>query len=127
MKIRLTLIAASLLVATSTIAQTPPKPAGAASGTPHPAHGCRAEIRRENATYESTLKKGIADGLIDAKEKAALEKNHAELLAMEKKAASDGKITLDECKAIHEKIVAERKKLTESIAVMEKTRRARRA
>ena len=53
----------------------------------------------------------MADGRIDATEKAGLDKTHDELMALEKKANEDGKMTPEECKGIHAKVVEEHRKL----------------
>ena len=78
---------------------------------------CAAEIAKERTHYDASIKAHVADGKIDATEKAALDKTHGELLAMEKKAAEDGKMTPEECAAIHTKIVAEHKQLVAALAV----------
>jgi hypothetical protein len=83
---------------------------------PHPQASCVAEIRRERATYHRNLEAGIKGGRIDAKEHAMLNKTHAELMAMEKKAAEDHKLSAAECKAIHAKIMEEHKKLQMAMA-----------
>jgi len=82
----------------------------------HPQAGCLGQIRNERAVYERNMAAGIKSGRIDAKEQATLRKTHGELMEMEKKAAADHKISAQECKAIHDKIVVEHKQLAAAMA-----------
>jgi hypothetical protein len=77
---------------------------------------CKAEIAHERTSYVASVKRGLDDGLIDAKERADLEKTHNELAAMEKKAAADGKLSLQECQGIHGKVLEENRKLKLALA-----------
>lgn len=77
----------------------------------HEAVSCQAEINHENEVYASMIRAGIASGKVTAAEKAALDKTHAELLALEHKTMADNKVTVPECMAIHAKILDEGNKL----------------
>ena len=134
MKPQWTMIAAGLMLATTASianAQVPvPTPAPAAAAAPvkpapavkrHPSMlTCAANIARERKNYDVSVKQHMADGKIDATEKAGLDKTHEELMALEKKANEDGKMTPEECKGIHAKIVEENRKLAAAIGVRPK-------
>ena len=88
----------------------------AIGGRPAWATACLSDISRERTSFDSAMKKGVADGRIDAKEKADLERTHAELLTLEKKALEDKSLSSSECKGIQAKIAEENKKLTAAFA-----------
>ena len=111
MKIRLTLLAAGLIAVS---------PMALAQVVKHKHLDCAKQIEAENKSFDANLKAHIADGKIDDNEKTALAKTHADLLAAEKKAMEDGKLSADECRAIHSKIVAERKQMNDAIGVRAK-------
>lgn len=131
MKPHWTMMAAGLMLATTASiasAQVPvPTPAPAAAAAPvkpapavkrHPSVlTCAADIARERKNYDVSVKRHMADGRIDATEKAGLDKTHEELMALEKKANEDGKMTPEECKGIHAKIVEEHRKLVAALEV----------
>lgn len=81
---------------------------------------CQAEIKKEKRIFDTKFKAGIDSGKIDDKEKVDIEKVHNELLALEKKADDDGKVTADECADIHEKIMEENKKLNAAMDIVHK-------
>jgi len=123
MKIRqftLTLVVAAVAVGlVPTYAQAQAKPVGpAAKLAPgaHPQASCLGQIKNERMRFEQAMAAGMKSGRIDAKESEALKKTHAELMEMEKKAMADQKVSAEECKAIHDKIVAEHKQLQAAMA-----------
>jgi hypothetical protein len=77
---------------------------------------CIEEIKKQWATFQAAMGKGIQSGKIDVKERAALQKTHAELAGMVGRAAADAKLSADECMRIHNKIVEENKKLALAMA-----------
>ncbi len=116
--------AGAVFVAASASAQAPAAkapPAAAAAAKAgaaplHPQAPCITQIRNERAGFQRAMEQGMKSGRIDKKEHASLEKTHGELMAMEKKAAEDHKLSAAECKAIHAKIVEEHKKLQMAMA-----------
>ena len=77
---------------------------------------CIADIARERTSFDAALRKGVADGKIDAKEKADLDRTHGELLLLEKKVREDHKLSQSECKGVEAKIAEENKKLAAALA-----------
>jgi hypothetical protein len=108
-------IAAALcLTASMSIAPASAQAPAAAAKAPADAKkvpACIAQVKKERAAYSRTMHEGVKSGKIDKAEHAALIKTHQELLAMEKKAAEDKKMSHEECMQIHAKIVAEHKQL----------------
>ena len=89
------------------------KPAAAG---PHPQQSCLAAIQRDNVAFGNALANGVKAGKIDSKEKAELEKNHADLLAAEKAAAADQNVSAAECKALQDKVAAQHKQFSAAMA-----------
>lgn len=88
----------------------------AAPGKPHPAQSCLQEIARERQNFVAQVQRGIQAKRIDEKERAELEKVHNELMAMEKKAFEDHKVTPQECGEIHKKVLEENAKLQKALS-----------
>ena len=82
----------------------------------HEAVTCQAEINHETEAYGTAILAGVKSGKITAQEKVALDKTHAELLALEHKTMADGKVTPQECMKIHAKIADEGNKLRLAIS-----------
>ncbi|MCX7165929.1 MAG: hypothetical protein NTV11_06595 [Rhodocyclales bacterium] len=82
----------------------------------HEAVTCQAEINHENDAYGAAILAGVASGKISAQEKVALDKTHAELIALENQTMADSKITPAECMKIHAKIADEGNKLRLAIS-----------
>jgi hypothetical protein len=112
---RISLAVLSLLVSTLVLAQSavqnhvpPADPAKPLLATErHPQAGCLAGISRERLNYAGAIDLGIQKGLIDPKQRPALEKIHSDLMALETRATANRNISNDECKGIYKKIVAE--------------------
>jgi hypothetical protein len=116
-------ITIGLCVAAAAVAAAPAyaqAPAAARKVIPHPQASCIADIKRERADYQRNLEAGIKYGRFDAVEQAMLNKTHADLMKMEKKAEADHKISPAECRAIHAKIKEENKKQQMAIATLAK-------
>lgn len=92
-----------------------PAAAPAKPGAPAPAD-CIAAIEKDNVAFGKALEANVKSGKIDAKEKAGLEKTHAELTAAVKAAQADKKVTPEECKALGEKVAAQHKQFAAAMA-----------
>lgn len=77
---------------------------------------CKDAIAKEAKEFEAVLKKGKADGKIDAKEEADLTAKHTKVMDELKKAREDGVITKDECAAINKQFTEEHNLLKKSLA-----------
>jgi len=104
-----TIAAASMLSANLAVAQ-------AQKAAPNPQASCIQAIQKDNAAFAKAFADGVKSGKIDPKEKAALEKTHADLIAAEKAAAADKNVSAAECKALHDKVVAQHKQFTAAMA-----------
>lgn len=112
---RISLAVSSMLMSTLVLAQSAgpilAPPAGQAQLLPpaerHPQAGCLAGISRERLNYAGAIELGIQKGLIDPKQRPALEKILSELTALEARARANRNIGNDECKGIYKRIVAE--------------------
>ncbi len=113
MKLVLSVIAvASMCSANMAFAQaaSAAKPAAAAKN-------CIAAVEKDNAAFAKALANGVKSGKIDPKEKAALEKTHAELTAAVKAAQADKNVSAEECKALGAKVAAQHKQYNAAVAL----------
>ena len=109
------LTVSSLLASSFAMAQTtaphPSVPASTTKTVPpsvrHPHAVCLAGISRERINFAGAIDVGIQKGLIDPKERTALEKTLSNLMALEASASANRSISYAECKGIYQRFVAE--------------------
>jgi hypothetical protein len=77
---------------------------------------CKDAINKESKEFEAALKKGKADGKIDAKEEADLTATHTKVMDALKKAREDGIVTKDECTSLNKQITDEHTQLKKALA-----------